>query len=82
MYRYIQRWPDASTSIRGLWSKRRQCICPHSPCPSPMCAHLQGKANFFERRVGEYQRAGVMGGNNGNSARDPSEYVFTTEADF
>lgn len=47
-----------------------------------MCAHLQGKANFFERRVGEYQRAGVMGGNNGNSARDPSEYVFTTEADF
>ncbi|KAG2445937.1 hypothetical protein HXX76_000540 [Chlamydomonas incerta] len=43
---------------------------------------LQGKANFFERRVGEYQRAGVMGGGNGNLARDPNEYVFTTDADF
>ncbi|KAG2452500.1 hypothetical protein HYH02_002739 [Chlamydomonas schloesseri] len=43
---------------------------------------LQGKANFFERRVGEYQRAGVMGGGNGSSARDPTEYIFTTDADF
>lgn len=37
---------------------------------------LQGKTNFFEKRVGEYQKAGVMnsekeGGNN-----------FTTDADF
>ena len=29
---------------------------------------LQGKTNFFEKRVGEYQKAGVMGslGNGGN----------------
>jgi ribonucleoside-diphosphate reductase beta chain len=33
----------------------------------------QGKTNFFERRVGEYQRAGVMHG---------SDFVFTTEEDF
>lgn len=26
---------------------------------------LQGKTNFFEKRVGEYQRAGVMGGGRG-----------------
>jgi len=28
---------------------------------------LQGKTNFFEKRVGEYQKAGVMGGNNEES---------------
>jgi len=37
---------------------------------------LQGKTNFFERRVGEYQKAGVM-------AADQKENVtFTLEADF
>jgi len=42
---------------------------------------LEGKANFFERRVGEYQRAGVM--QTANGARgDYSTFVFTTEEDF
>lgn len=37
---------------------------------------LQGKTNFFEKRVGEYQKAGVK--NNG-----PKEnYAFNTETDF
>lgn len=36
---------------------------------------LQGKTNFFEKRVGEYQKAGVM-----NSISGPS--VFTVDADF
>ena len=41
----------------------------------------QGKTNFFERRVGEYQRAGVMGGAvSGNSERQA--YVFTMDEDF
>lgn len=35
---------------------------------------LQGKTNFFEKRVGEYQKAGVM--NNKN------DQVFTLEAEF
>ena len=35
---------------------------------------LQGKTNFFEKRVGEYQKAGVM-----NSSEDQ---VFTMDADF
>ena len=44
----------------------------------------QGKTNFFERRVGEYQRAGVMAG---MRPRQPSgerlnDYVFTTNEDF
>jgi ribonucleotide reductase beta subunit family protein with ferritin-like domain len=34
---------------------------------------LQGKTNFFEKRVGEYQKAGVMTGNN---------HIFSIEADF
>jgi len=35
---------------------------------------LEGKTNFFERRVGEYQRAGVMS--------DISERAFTLDADY
>ena len=42
---------------------------------------LQGKTNFFERRVGEYQRAGVM--SRYQLEDDSAEnYVFTTDADF
>lgn len=37
---------------------------------------LQGKTNFFEKRVGEYQKAGVM--NNGTK----ENFAFNTEADF
>lgn len=36
---------------------------------------LEGKTNFFEKRVSEYQKAGVMGDGTGN-------HSFTTEADF
>ena len=35
---------------------------------------LEGKTNFFERRVGDYQRSGVM------SAEE--DRIFTLEADF
>jgi ribonucleoside-diphosphate reductase subunit M2 len=39
---------------------------------------LQGKTNFFEKRVGEYQKAGVM-----NSVGDQSDNRgFTLDADF
>lgn len=41
---------------------------------------FQGKTNFFERRVGEYQRAGVMGGAQQNGERQA--YVFTMDEDF
>lgn len=42
---------------------------------------LEGKANFFECRVGEYQKSGVMAG---CIARPDgfSSFVFTTEEDF
>jgi ribonucleotide reductase beta subunit family protein with ferritin-like domain len=35
---------------------------------------LQGKTNFFEKRVGDYQKAGVMA--------EKENQVFTLEADF
>jgi len=37
---------------------------------------MQGKTNFFERRVGEYQKAGVMG------SADRQQRTFSTDADF
>jgi len=39
---------------------------------------LQGKTNFFEKRVGEYQKAGVMNGNSQNK----ENFSFTKDADF
>ena len=36
---------------------------------------LQGKTNFFEKRVGEYQKAGVMNGHK-------EAYTFNLESDF
>ena len=35
---------------------------------------LEGKTNFFEKRVGEYQKSGVMA--------SKEEQTFTLEADF
>lgn len=52
--------------------------------PSLLCVLLldeQGKANFFERRVGEYQKAGVMSNRNGERMTF-EQFVFTTDEDF
>ena len=38
---------------------------------------LQGKTNFFEKRVGEYQKAGVM-----NKEADKDAAKFSLEEDF
>ena len=35
---------------------------------------LEGKTNFFEKRVGEYQKLGVLG--------SPADRVFRTDEDF
>ena len=40
---------------------------------------LQGKTNFFEKRVGEYQKAGVMGGGGGVGE---DRRKFRLDADF
>jgi hypothetical protein len=63
---------DNATLFLGL----RQC-CPlmmHSRMPSP--AARRGKTNFFEKRVGDYQKSGVMAGLQG------SLHNFQLDADF
>ena len=39
---------------------------------------LEGKTNFFEKRVGEYQKAGVMD----SITASPATRQFTLDADF
>ena len=43
---------------------------------------LGGKTNFFERRVGEYAKAGVMAGNEEGADAAEGGFVFTLDADF
>ena len=45
-----------------------------NPFPWMEMISMQGKTNFFEKRVGEYSKAGV--------GVDASENVFTLDADF
>ncbi|CAM9912261.1 unnamed protein product [Discosporangium mesarthrocarpum] len=42
---------------------------------------LQGKTNFFEKRVGEYQKSGVMGGSGGSGGRE-GQRDFRLDAEF
>ena len=39
---------------------------------------LEGKTNFFEKRVAEYQKAGVMS----MTKKTTSDHMFKTDADF
>lgn len=45
---------------------------------------LQGKTNFFEKRVGEYQKAGVMNSkqDGGDEEKTNDNNAFTMDADF
>ena len=43
---------------------------------------LQGKTNFFEKRVGEYQKAGVMSSLNNETGGGAVGSSFSLEADF
>ena len=43
-------------------------------------AREQGKTNFFEKRVGEYQKSGVMSGL--HDKENPGANLFSQDADF
>ncbi|MEL6845234.1 MAG: ribonucleoside-diphosphate reductase, partial [Bacteroidota bacterium] len=45
-----------------------------NPFPWMDLISLQGKTNFFEKRVGDYQKAGVMSGR--------EKQVFSLDEDF
>lgn len=51
----------------------------HNPFDWMELISLQGKTNFFEKRVGEYQKASVMSNLNGN---DANNHVFRLDEDF
>jgi ribonucleoside-diphosphate reductase beta chain len=40
---------------------------------------MQGKTNFFERKVSEYQKAGVVNSTKENAG---SNFTFSTDIDF
>jgi hypothetical protein len=42
---------------------------------------LEGKTNFFEKRVGEYQKSGVMASLSGKEGSQPSS-EFNLDTDF
>jgi len=50
----------------------------HNPFDWMELISLQGKTNFFEKRVGEYQKAGVMASVNGQENTE----MFALDADF
>lgn len=43
---------------------------------------IQGKTDFFAKRVGEYQKAGVMSGNEGAKKKGDDEFNFDMDGDF
>merc|ERR1712066_739807 len=43
---------------------------------------LQGKTNFFEKRVGDYQKAGVMSSVQGKDAANDESRGFALDVDF
>jgi hypothetical protein len=46
---------------------------------------LQGKTNFFEKRVSDYSKAGVMTGRSGQATGDEAPvdgHAFNLDADF
>lgn len=40
---------------------------------------LEGKTNFFEKRVGEYQKSGVMASLDGIETQTADEFAFDTD---
>ena len=43
---------------------------------------MQGKTNFFEKRVGDYQKTGVMAAMGDHSSSSSKNFEFTVSADF
>lgn len=71
MGKYIEFVADRLLVALGLKKHYKTA----NPFPFMENISLEGKTNFYERRVGEYQKNGVM-----NDRMD--NYVFTLDADF
>lgn len=72
MHIYIEYVADrllVELGCRKIWKRE-------NPFPFMDNISLEGKTNFFEKRVGEYQKAGVM------NKTSETQFVFTTGAEF
>merc|ERR1712206_42697 len=67
--------------IRGAVATERKFICEALSCDLMELISLQGKTNFFEKRVGEYQKAGVMSSLSQQEGAEESK-GFVLDADF
>merc|ERR1719387_2142635 len=74
MNRYIEFVADRLLTVLG----HPKLFQASNPFDWMELISLQGKTNFFEKRVGEYQKAGVMTG----GQRDDAANAFTLDADF
>jgi len=73
MIRYIEFVADRLLSVLG----HPKLFNASNPFDWMELISLQGKTNFFEKRVGEYQKAGVMSG-----GQDEGSKAFMLDADF
>lgn len=73
MTRYIEFVADRLLTVLG----HPKLFNESNPFDWMELISLQGKTNFFEKRVGEYQKAGVMTG-----GQDESSNSFMLDADF
>jgi ribonucleoside-diphosphate reductase subunit M2 len=76
MAQYIEFVADRLLVALGM----RKVYNVENPFPFMDAISMEGKTNFFERRVGEYQKAGVMANNDG--AENDGGHVFCLDADF
>lgn len=75
--------PDYVLLLRaGLGSRGRAALACGGFCDITVVmlrgGARRGKTNFFERRVGEYQKSSVMAGLN----KGASQHTFATDVDF
>ncbi|MBL7832128.1 MAG: ribonucleotide-diphosphate reductase subunit beta, partial [Saprospiraceae bacterium] len=70
MCQYIEFVSDRLLAALGC----KKIYNVENPFPWMDMISLQGKTNFFEKRVGDYQKSGVM--------TNREEQVFSTDEDF
>ncbi len=72
----VSSWVEQAHKPAGQGPLR---LCMRLVLPATCCRHAcRGKTNFFEKRVGEYQKNGVMAGLN----KDSSSHGFSMDNDF
>jgi ribonucleoside-diphosphate reductase subunit M2 len=75
MGQYIEFVSDRLLAALGM----SKIFNAKNPFPFMEQISMEGKSNMFERRIGEYQKSGVMASAGGDAAK---QYEFRLDADF